>query len=62
MRNDEIKVQTIHEFIEEPTERQRTDHIVALVKRIYFEISPLHNETKARRGFSISWGEAQTDR
>ena len=37
MRNDFIKFETIHEIINEPTERQQVDHVVALVKRVYFE-------------------------
>lgn len=56
MRNDLIQVETIHEIIEEPTERQRLNHVVALVKRIYFEIAVQQNDTKPRRGFSISFG------
>lgn len=39
MRNDLIKFETIHEIINEPTERQELDHVVALVKRIYFEVA-----------------------
>lgn len=37
MRNDFIKFETIHEIINEPTKRQQVDHVVALVKRVYFE-------------------------
>ena len=56
MRNDLIQVETIHEIIEEPTKRQRVDSVVALVKRIRFEIALQQNDTKSRRGFSVSFG------
>lgn len=32
----EITFDTIHDLITEPTEDQKTDHVVALVKRVYF--------------------------
>ena len=52
MRNDEIKIDTIHEFIKERTADQQTDRIVALVKRIYFAITVQHDDdTKTRRRF-----------
>lgn len=33
-----IQFETIHDVIQEPTKEQQTDHIVAFVKRCYFEV------------------------
>jgi hypothetical protein len=56
MDGDKIKVDTIHDLISNTNNDQKTDNIVALVKRIYFEISNDLLEEKPRRKFSISFG------
>lgn len=39
MEGKYIALETIHDIIKNPTEDQKTDHIVAFVKRVYFKIS-----------------------
>ena len=56
MGKDTIRVVTIHDLITNPNKDQKTDNVVALVKRIYFEISDDILEEKPRKKFSISIG------
>lgn len=47
----ELQLDTIHNLVLDPNEEQRTDSIVALVKRVYFQ--PLQAPTPERRLFSF---------
>ena len=56
MDSENIRVETIHDLISNPSDDQKTDSIVALVKRIYFEVNNDLNEEKPRKKFSFSIG------
>lgn len=56
MKGEQIKVETIHELVGEQNGAQKTDNIVAFIKRIYFEIQPVREEKQARKRFSINIG------
>lgn len=47
----ELQLDTIHDLVLDPNEEQRTDSIVALVKRVYFQ--PLEAPTQERSLFSF---------
>jgi hypothetical protein len=38
MSGDDITFETIHQLIENPTNDQKADHVVAFVKRAYFQV------------------------
>jgi hypothetical protein len=42
----EIIFETIHDLITEPTQDQKKDHVVALIKRVYFSESRKDSKTK----------------
>ncbi len=56
MKGEQIKIETIHELISNPNRMQKTDNIVASIKRIYFEIQPVKEGERSRKSFSISIG------
>jgi hypothetical protein len=49
MKGEQIKVETIHELISNPNHVQKTDNIVAFIKRIYFEIQPVNEDGGPRK-------------
>lgn len=50
MQGRYVKLETIHDLIQSPTEDQKQNHVVALVKRVYFETtSGLEPETEKKR-------------
>ena len=45
-----LQFETIHDMIQEPTKDQQTDHIVAFVKRCYFEVASARDESEPKLG------------
>jgi hypothetical protein len=52
MKGEDIKIDTIHDLINE----QNEDSIVAFIKRIYFEVQPVKEDDRSGKRFSISIG------
>jgi len=49
--DENFTLETIHDIIKNPTKHQTTDHIVALVKRVYFSIAydpPVNKKKKSK--------------
>ena len=60
MQGETIKFETIHDIVRNPNENQKTDNIVALVKRIYFETVYNIEEEPPKKRSSISFVKKAT--
>lgn len=56
MKGELVRCETVHEMIQYPTEHQKSDCIVALVKRVSFEVQVEPDLEKRNKTFSISFG------